>query len=110
MHGITSVSHEAHEERNILTLLQKLINPRPDEGGGGDTRGVTLYINGVARATASKTSATPIAFLPPHHLAPYIGRAWIMKAAGRAKESTHGQKVPAEARHGHKTGLVKQKA
>lgn len=56
-----------------------------------------MYTNGVARATPTKKSATPSFRLPPHHLAPYTGRPRIMKAPARAKERTHGQKVPAEA-------------
>ena len=76
----------------------------------GRFRGVTLYTNGVARATPSKKSATPSLRLPPHHLAPYTVRPRVMKAPARAKEHTHGQKVPEVARNGHKTGRVKQQA
>ena len=65
-------------------------------------RGVTLYTNGVARATPSKKSATPSLRLPPHHLAPYTGRPRVMKAPARTKERAHGQKVPKEARNEHK--------
>ena len=74
------------------------------------SRGVTLYTNGVARATPSKKSATPSLRLPPHHMAPYTGRPRVMKAPARTKEHTHGQKVPEEARNGRKTGRVKQEA
>ena len=80
------------------------------DGGTYVRRGVTLYTNGVARATPSKKSANPSLRLPPHHLAPYTGRPRVMKAPARAKERTHGQKVPEEARNGHKTGRVKQEA
>ena len=61
-------------------------------------RAVTLYANGVARATPSKKSATPSLRLPPHHLAPYTGRSRVMKAPARTKERGHGQKVPEEVR------------
>ena len=76
----------------------------------GANRGVTLYTNGVERATPSKKSATPSLRLPPHHLAPYTGCPRVMKAPARAKERAHVQKVPEEARNGHKTGRVKQEA
>ena len=61
-------------------------------------RGVTLYTNGVARATPYKKSATPSLRLPPHHLAPYTGRPRVMKTPTRTKERAHGQKVLEEAR------------
>ena len=64
----------------------------------------------MARATPSKKSATPTLRLPPHHLALYTGRRRVMKPPARAKERTHEQKVPAEARNGHKTDHIKEEA
>ena len=69
--------------------------------------GLISYTNGVARATPSKKSATQSLRLQLHYLARHIGRPRVMKAPVRVKERTHGQKVPAEERNGHKIGRVK---
>ena len=105
-----SVAWDAYHHEGLLIIAKVRSKPiRPTN--------VTLFVlllplhtNGVARATPPKKSATPSLRLQPHHLAPHIGLPRVMRAPAMVNERTHGQKVPAEARNGHKIGRVKQEA